>query len=251
MAEIEDQVRLLADRRFARTAAVATEQIRPAAPSPPAGLIGADAATTNFNDEPPAEPANHTVDSEPDEGDLIMVDIQTQETGTNQTDEMNRRRWARWAIVAAAAVIIVIVAVALFDGTEESSQIEVVDQPADIDAPEPPEQVTPQGFTQEDVVGIWRAQQPGSFVEYRDDGTYSIALTVEGLEGAALDRGSFSVEGTEFIIVSDEHTFRCAPGDRGVHHLERTADGFRTVLVDDDCFVRAEVARVDHTPASP
>ena len=31
MAEIEDQVRLLADRRFARTAAVPMEQVRPAA----------------------------------------------------------------------------------------------------------------------------------------------------------------------------------------------------------------------------
>jgi hypothetical protein len=144
MAEIEDQVRLLADRRFARTAAVPTEQIRPATPSPAAGLIGANATATNLNDEPPTESADHTGDSQPHEGDLIMVDIQTEEAGKTQPDEMNRRRLARRAILAAAAaaVVIVIAAVALFDGTEKSAEIDVAG-PADIDAPEP-EQLTPE-----------------------------------------------------------------------------------------------------------
>ena len=35
-----------------------------------------------------------------------MVDIQTRESEATQAGEMNRRRWAGWAIVAAAAVIV-------------------------------------------------------------------------------------------------------------------------------------------------
>ncbi len=143
MAEIEDQVRLLADRRFARTAAVPTEQIRPTAPSPAPGLLGAKAIAKSFDDEPPNESADQTVASQSHEGDLIMVDIQTQEAGETQADEMNRRKLARRAILAAAAVVIAVIAVALFDGAEKSSEIEVVERPADIDAPEP-EQLTPE-----------------------------------------------------------------------------------------------------------
>jgi hypothetical protein len=88
-----------------------------------------------------APPPDDTTEFEPDEGDLIMVDIQTGESEAAPTDKINRRRWAGRAIVAAAAVILVIVAVAMFDSTEESIQIDVVDDPSDVDAPEPTEQV--------------------------------------------------------------------------------------------------------------
>jgi hypothetical protein len=88
-----------------------------------------------------ASSERHPGENEPDEGDLLMVDIQTRESGTTRTDEMNRRRRARWVILAAAAVIVVIVAVALFDGTEENTQSDVVDAPSDVDAPEPTEEV--------------------------------------------------------------------------------------------------------------
>ena len=143
MAEIEDQVRLLADRRFARTAAVPTDQIRAAAPSPTPGLLGANAIAKSFDDEPPTESADQTVDSQSHEGDLIIVDIQTQEAGKTQAEEMNRRKMARRAILATAAIVIAATAVALFDGSEKPSEIDVVESPADIDAPEP-DQLTPE-----------------------------------------------------------------------------------------------------------
>ena len=38
-------------------------------------------------------------------------------------------------IIAAAAAIVVIVAITLFDGTEESTRLDVVDSPADVDTP--------------------------------------------------------------------------------------------------------------------
>jgi hypothetical protein len=90
---------------------------------------------------PVAQPPDDTTEFEADEGDLIMVDIQTRESEATQAGEMNRRRWAGWAILAAAAVIVVILAVALFDGSEESLPVDVVDDPSDVDAPEPTEQV--------------------------------------------------------------------------------------------------------------
>jgi hypothetical protein len=78
--------------------------------------------------ESPLRSADHFDTFEPDEGDLIMVDIQTREPDTGQTD---RRRWGGMAILAAAAVIIVIVAVALFNDPDETDELEVATQDVD------------------------------------------------------------------------------------------------------------------------
>ena len=98
--------------------------------------IRAAADTARDLGEPAAPLPDDTTELEPDEGDLIMVDIQTREAETTPTGGTSPRRWARWAILAAAAVIVVIVAVALFDGTEETG-IRVVDDPTpDLVVPE-------------------------------------------------------------------------------------------------------------------
>jgi hypothetical protein len=67
-----------------------------------------------------------------EEGDLIMVDIQTRETDTHRQDDETGRSWPFYAVAAAAAVVIVILAITLFDGTEESSELDTVDSPVDI-----------------------------------------------------------------------------------------------------------------------
>jgi hypothetical protein len=57
-----------------------------------------------------------------------MVNEQAQESEATSTDETNRPWWVGWVMVAAAAVIVVIAAVALFDGTDDNTQIDVVDE---------------------------------------------------------------------------------------------------------------------------
>ena len=81
-----------------------------------------------------ARSPDHITQSEPDEGDLIMVDVQIRDTEARQEHEQNRRRWLPYTILAAAAVLVVIIAVALFGGGEESTDIDVVDTP-EVDAP--------------------------------------------------------------------------------------------------------------------
>lgn len=106
-----------------------------------------------------------TVDFELDEGDLIMVDIQTRETDTDHPDDKTGRRWLPYTVLAAAAVIIVVVgAIALFDGTEETTEVDVVDSPADVVTPEPTDEVPssdvpgdPSAFTESDALEMVEA----------------------------------------------------------------------------------------------
>ena len=63
-----------------------------------------------------------------------MLDIKTRPAGTDDPESRDSRRWLRYGILAAAAAVLVAIAVALFDGTEESSPVDVVDSPTD---PEP------------------------------------------------------------------------------------------------------------------
>lgn len=70
-----------------------------------------------------------------------MVDIQTRPPEIELEDQ-KPRRWPMYTILVAAAVILIVVAVAVFDGSEESAPIDLVDQPpaqeASSDAPAAP-----------------------------------------------------------------------------------------------------------------
>ena len=63
----------------------------------------------------------------PEEGDLIMVDIQTRGPDSQEPDAVTRRIPRRYVGLAAAAAIIAIVAIVSFDGSEDASVI--VDEP--------------------------------------------------------------------------------------------------------------------------
>ena len=63
-----------------------------------------------------------------------MVDVQIRDTNTGQEPDPSGRKWLPYTILAAAAVLIVVIAVALFDGSEESTEVDVVDTP-EVDVP--------------------------------------------------------------------------------------------------------------------
>jgi hypothetical protein len=90
--------------------------------------LEAQLADARSNDDP--------IQSEPDEGDLIMVDIQIRPTDTDQPADEDRRRWLPYTILAAAAALLVIVALTLFDGSEETTPVDVVDSPDVVVTPE-------------------------------------------------------------------------------------------------------------------
>ncbi len=91
-----------------------------------------------------ARSADHTAWSEPDQRDPIRADIEPRAISTGYSDERTRRTWLPYGIVAAAAVILAVVAVALFNGDEESSDLDVIGRPADVDSPGQPELVAPE-----------------------------------------------------------------------------------------------------------
>lgn len=99
---------------------------------------------TFLDEQSLARSSDHIIQSEPDGGEVIMVDIQIRETGTDDTaNEASKRRWLPYTILAAAAAILVLVALTLFDGTEQSTPVDVVDTPVDVDVPAPTEEVEP------------------------------------------------------------------------------------------------------------
>lgn len=102
------------------------------------------------HNEPSARSNDHPIQSEPDGGDLIMVDIQTRPTDTD-TDPPSRR-WVPYLLAAAAAAALVVGTVALFGGTDNASDIVITDSPTEsteeTPAPDPTEQT--EGATAED-----------------------------------------------------------------------------------------------------
>ena len=106
----------------------------------------------------------------PDKGDLIMVDIQSK-TGTSRESDETRRSWRRYAVLAAAAaVVVVIAAVALFDGTEDSS-LDFVDAP----------------FTESHALGIVEVYY--SAVEAGDADAIAATLAEDMIRAGAADLG--------------------------------------------------------------
>ena len=98
--------------------------------------------------KPAAQSPDDTAEFEPDEGDLIMVDIQTRPTDIDPSS----RRWVPYLLAAAAAAALVVGTVALFGGTDNASDIDITDNPTEsteeTPAPDPAEQT--EGATAED-----------------------------------------------------------------------------------------------------
>lgn len=93
------------------------------------------AAYAQFLDEQSlARSSDHTSESEVDEGEVIVIDLQTHEPSTAPTGETPGRKWLPYAILAAAAVLVLVVALALFDTTEDALRIDVVDN-QEVDEP--------------------------------------------------------------------------------------------------------------------
>lgn len=81
-------------------------------------------------------PPDHVSEVESHEGELIVVDIQTRDSNKTSIGEPPRKRWRPYAIVTAAAavVLLMVLAFALLGNTDDTFQVDVVDD-QDVDAP--------------------------------------------------------------------------------------------------------------------
>ena len=75
-------------------------------------------------------------------------------------------------------------------------------------------------ITVEDVTGTWKVLTFGSAAQINEDGTYSIAGTIERLEDSPLDAGQWTLEGAIFTYISSDESAVCTAGDRGIYEVE-------------------------------
>lgn len=141
--------------------------------------------------ERPPRSDESAIESEPHEGDLIMVDVPSRST---DTDQKTPRRWLVYASLAAAAVIVLVVALALFDRTEESSELDVVDSPADVESPPvvtlPPEVATVLEYydaTNRGDIPALLALLTGSAAEDSGDGTFEQVFAVANRQATVIE----------------------------------------------------------------
>jgi len=93
------------------------------------------AAYAQFLDEQSlARSPDHVSEVESYEGELIVIDIQTRDSSKTSTGEPPWKRWLPYAVLTAAAVLVLVLALALFDNTDDTLQIDVVDD-QEVDAP--------------------------------------------------------------------------------------------------------------------
>ena len=98
-------------------------------------------------------------------------------------------------------------------------------------------------FTTDELIGTWRTDIP-SFINFNEDGSYSIGRTAEELESDPVDVGQFTLEGTVFTVISSEESLICAAGDRGTAEIELLdagpsgEDRYKSVAVIEDCSTR-------------
>ena len=104
-------------------------------------------------------------------------------------------------------------------------------------------------ITVEDLVGTWLTDEP-SYVEFKEDGSYSIAFSIEGLEDSPIELGQFTLEGSLFTFISGEESFFCVADDRGSYEMEvldegpSSEDRIEMILVDDECGIRGSTGDV-------
>jgi len=95
-------------------------------------------------------------------------------------------------------------------------------------------------ITVDDVTGTWKEKLHGSYGQVNEDGTYSIAGTIEGLEERPLDLGQWTLEGTLFTYVSGDESSVCAAGQRGIYEVELIDQNRqRHVRQEDECVLRS------------
>ena len=74
------------------------------------------------------------------------------------------------------------------------------------------------------VVGTWQTDEP-SYVQFNEDGSYSIAFSIEGLEDAPVEEGEFTLEGTLLTLISGDGSQACNAGERGTYEIEVLTEG--------------------------
>jgi hypothetical protein len=93
-----------------------------------------------------------------------------------------------------------------------------------------------------DLNGIWQPIPPANvWREYREDGTFRMAETQDGLE-APLVTGEYWFEGSvvHFKEVSGEPEWACGAEDIGQYEVQILESGeIRYVMVEDECDGRA------------
>jgi len=95
-------------------------------------------------------------------------------------------------------------------------------------------------ITVEYLTGTWRAIEPGSFVQYNANGTYRIALSIEGFEISPVEEGQYTLEGAIFTFISSEESRNCEAGERGVYEMERIGEDERqSSRQEDECIIRS------------
>ena len=107
------------------------------------------------------------------------------------------------------------------------------------------------GETAENVVGIWTGAG-GVYFQFNDDGTYSVATSVDSLTSLPVDYGDFRLDGTTFMFITNEESLMCA-GQAGNYEVEMTEQGkIEFTLVEDPCGHRAgAMQRTTLSPYSP
>jgi len=96
------------------------------------------------------------------------------------------------------------------------------------------------GITVEDVTGTWEVTTFGSYAQFNEDGTYSIARTIGALETGPLDVGQWTLEGALITYIASDESAVCTAGDRGIYEVELTDESRMThVRQEDACSVRS------------
>jgi len=95
-------------------------------------------------------------------------------------------------------------------------------------------------ITVDDVTGTWKVLTFGSYAQINEDGTYSIAGTIERLEDSPLDVGQWTLEGALFTYISSDESAVCAAGESGIYEVELTDESrMRHVRQEDACRTRS------------
>jgi ketosteroid isomerase-like protein len=168
---------------------------------------------------------------EPDEGELIMVDIQSREAGSEQE---GRRSWARLAILSAAAAVIVVVAVALFNDADETTEIDAASQGGD---------TTPAAVIAEYLVVFNAEDAEAVMVFYAEDIV---------IEGHPLDPDGISTGKSEVLAIEQLlDGFQGSTGTMEYINLEVSGDTVTfdniSVSADGECFSSAgSVATIEN-----
>ena len=173
-----------------------------------------------------------------------MVDIQILPTDADQPGDEDRRRWLPYTILAAAAALLVILALTVFDGSEQSTPVDVVDSPDVVVAPEP--EATE---IAENIIGIWhRISSDQIYLRFLEDGTANWADSLETVIGGLGTEWNYRVEGTQFFV--EEVRGECEtksqaslsdrpPASTGSYEVRLLENGnLQFVVIEDECRVR-------------